>query len=143
MARKTTFGGAAFAFAAFAALVITSVAPAAGTATITISHQTRGCHMWQLGHANPKASLSVTFRAGTVLGFVNNDVMPHKLIQQAGPKLSLRHQSMNHMSAATSVKLTRKGVYRFTTKAGEDYPSMSSMKTIGEDYVLHLTIHVK
>ena len=142
MSRKTTFGGAALAFAASAALVFTSVAPAAGTATITISHQTRGCHMWQLGHANPKPSLSVTLRVGTVLRFVNNDIMPHRLIQQAGPKLSLRHQSMNRPSAATSVKLTRKGVYRFTTKAGEDYPSMSSMKTIGEDYVLHLTVHV-
>jgi len=143
MSRKTTFGGAALAFAAFAALVFTSVAPAAGTATITISHQTRGCHMWQLGHANPKPSLSVTLRVGTVLRFVNNDVMPHRLIQQAGPKLRLTHASMNRLSAATSVKLAHKGVYRFTTKAGEDYPSMSSMKTIGEDYVLHLTVHVK
>src|SRR6266511_1121141 len=127
MSRKTTFGGAAFAFAAFAALVIASVAPAAGTATITISHQMRGCHVWQLGNANPKPSLSVTLKAGTVLRFMNNDVMPHRLIQQAGPKLRLTHQ----------------GIYRFTTKAGEDYPSMSSMKTIGEDYVLHLTVHVK
>jgi plastocyanin len=143
MSRKTTFGGAAFAFAAFAALVIASVAPAAGTATITISHQMRGCHMWQLGNANPKPSLSVTLKAGTVLRFMNNDVMPHRLIQQAGPKLRLTHQGMNRMSATTSVKLSRKGVYRFTTKAGEDYPSMSSMKTIGEDYVLHLTVHVK
>jgi hypothetical protein len=41
------------------------------------------------------------------------------------------------------VKLLQKGLYRFTTKAGEDYPSMSMMKTVGEDYVLHLTVRVK
>jgi plastocyanin len=143
MSRKATFRSAAFAFTALAALVATSVAPAAGTSTVTISHQMRGCHMWQLGKASPKPSLSVTLRAGTVLRFVNNDVMPHRLIQRSGPKLRLTHASMNRLSAATSVKLTHKGVYRFTTKAGEDYPWMSSMKTIGEDYVLHLTVHVK
>jgi plastocyanin len=137
------FRRAALVLAALAALVIASVAPAAGTATITISHQMRGCHVWQLGTGNLKPSLSVTLKAGTVLRFVNNDVMPHRLIQQAGPKLRLTHQGMNHISASTSVKLSRRGVYRFTTKAGEDYPSMSSMKTIGEDYVLHLTVHVK
>lgn len=50
---------------------------------------------------------------------------------------------MNHTSASTSVKLMRKGLYRFTTKAGEDYASMSMMKTVGEDYVLHLRVRVK
>jgi plastocyanin len=124
-------------------LVVTSGASAAGTATITISHQMRGCHAWQLANGKPSPTLSVTLKAGTVLRFVDNDVMPHKLVQQAGPKLRLSHANMNHMSASTSVKLVSKGVYRFTTKAGEDYPSMSHMKTIGEDYVLHLTVHVK
>src|SRR3982751_199262 len=70
------------------ALLIVPGASAA-TTTITISHQTKGCHMWQLGSANPKASLSLTVTAGTALRFVNNDVMPHRLIQQAGPKLTL------------------------------------------------------
>ena len=128
---------------ALTALLSVTTASAAGTATITISHQMHGCHMWQLGNGAPKATLSVTVKAGTVVRFVNNDVMPHQLIQQAGPKLRLQHARMSHMSAATSVKLVGKGTYRFTTKAGEDYKSMSSMKTIGEDYVLHLTIRVK
>jgi plastocyanin len=125
------------------AFMLASAASAAGTATITISHQMRGCHMWQLGNGNPKAALSLTLEAGTVVRFVNNDVMPHQLIQQAGPKLRLQHARMSHMSAATSVKLVSKGIYRFTTKPGEDYKSFSSMKTVGEDYVLHLTIRVK
>jgi plastocyanin len=125
------------------ALIGTSAAPAASMATVTISHQMRGCHVWQLDNGKAKPTLSVTLKAGTVLRFVNNDVMPHKLVQQAGPRLALRHANMNHMSATTTVKLASKGVYHFTTKAGEDYPSMGMMKTVGEDYVLHLTVHVK
>src|SRR6266508_2458581 len=101
MPTKRTLRRATLGLAALVALVITSTAPAGGTATITISHQTRGCHMWQVGNGNPHPSLS------------------------------------------TSVKLMQRGVYRFTTKAGEDYPSMSMMKTTGEDYVLHLTVRVK
>jgi plastocyanin len=128
---------------ALVGLMATSAASAAGSATITISHHMRGCHVWQLGTGKPSPTLSVTLKAGTVLRFVDNDVMPHQLIQQAGPKLKLSHATMGHMSATTSVKLVHKGVYRFTTKAGEDYPRFSSMKTIGEDYVLHLTVHVK
>jgi len=127
--------------AATALLIVPSAS--AATTTITISHQTKGCHMWQVGSANPKVSLSLTVTAGTALRFVNNDVMPHRLIQQAGPKLTLVRPNMKRMSATTSVKLAHPGVYRFTTKAGEDYPWMKSMKTIGEDNVLHLTVHVK
>jgi plastocyanin len=129
---------------AVAALVVAAPAGAgSSSATITISHQMRGCHMWQLGNGQPSPTLNISVKAGTVLRFVNNDVMPHKLIQLAGPKLGLKGANMNHMSASTSAKLARKGVYRFTTKPGEDYKSMASMKTVGEDYVLHLTVHVK
>jgi plastocyanin len=128
---------------AAAALLVAAPASASGTATITISHQMRGCHMWQLRNGKPTASLTATLKAGTVVRFVNNDVMPHRLIQQAGPKLTLKSANMNHMSASTLVKLGKKGTYRFTTRPGEDYNGMSMMKTMGEDYVLHLTLHVK
>ena len=132
-----------FLLAAAIALMATAPAAAGTTATITITHQMRGCHKWQLGNGKPTPTLSVTLKAGAALRFVNNDVMPHKLIQQAGPKLSLAHASMSHMSAAMSVKLVHKGVYRFTTKPGEDYKQFTSMKTMGEDAVLHLIVRVK
>jgi hypothetical protein len=74
---------------------------------------------------------------------VNDEIMPHKLMQQAGLKLALVRANMNHLSAVASVKLTAKGTYRFTTKPGEDYGIFVGRKTIGEDYVLHLTVHVK
>jgi plastocyanin len=130
-------------FVVAAALLAVSTASAAGTRTITISHQMKGCHMWQVANGNPKVNLSVTVKAGTLIRFVNNDIMPHRLIQQAGPKVALTRPNMNRMSASTSLKLAHAGVYRFTTKAGEDYAWMKSMKTIGEDNVLHLTVHVK
>jgi plastocyanin len=120
-------------------------ASAGAAATITISHQMKGCHMWQLNDGNPKVNLSIAIKRGTTLRVVNNDVMPHRLIQQTGPKLTLvrANMNLNRMSASTSVKFARDGTYRFTTKAGEDYPWMKSMQTIGADNVLHLTVRVR
>jgi plastocyanin len=129
---------------AAAATIAVPAASGGGATTITISHQTKGCHRWQLNDGQPKVGLSLAVRAGSSLRVVNNDVMPHRLIQQAGPKVALRHANMNRMSASMSVRFTRAGTYRFTTKAGEDYAWMKAMaKTIGEDNVLHLTVHVR
>jgi plastocyanin len=125
------------------ALVAAAPAAAGSAVTITISHQMHGCHMWQLGSATPKPTLFITVKAGTPLRFVDNDVMPHKLVQRAGPKLSFSRPNMNRMGASTTVKLRQRGVYRFTTKPGEDYAWAKSMKTTGDDYVLHLTVRVK
>ena len=143
MHRKHTIRGAALAFASLAALAVTAAAPAQSTATITIRHQMRGCHSWSFNSGPFRASQSVQVRAGTVLKFTNNDVMPHKLVQTAGPTLRLAHPNMSKMASSSSVTLTQKGVYRFTTKAGEDYPWAASMKTVGEDNVLQLTVRVK
>ncbi len=144
MQRKHRIRGAALALAALAALAVTSAAPAGGTATIAIKHQTRGCHSWAVNSGPFKPSLSVSVRAGTVLRFTNNDVMPHKMVQTAGPTVSLAHPMMSKMASSATVKLAQKGVYRFTTRAGEDYAWVGSMmKTVGEDSVLHLTVRVK
>lgn len=126
-----------------AALWAVSPAAGGGSATITISHEMKGCHMWQLGNGKLAPTLTVTLKSGTALRFVNNDIMPHKLIQSGGSKLTLVRPNMNHLSAVASVKLKHKGTYRFTTKPGEDYKIFAGHKTIGEDYVLHLTVHVK
>lgn len=126
-----------------ATLVLAPGAGAAPTATVTISHQTRGCHSWAFGSGPVRASLSVTVSAGTMLRFRNDDLMPHMLIQAAGPKLRLVHPNMNKMASTAWATLARKGVYRFTTKGGEDYPSAGSVHTIGEDHVLRLTVRFK
>jgi plastocyanin len=143
MLTKRLMRRGAFALAAAAALVVASTASAHSAATVTISHQMRGCHEWSYNAGPMRPSLSTTISAGTVVKFVNNDVMPHKLIQLAGPRVRIPHANMKKMSATTSIKVTRAGVYRFTTKAGEDYPWASSMHTKGEDHVLRLTLRVK
>ena len=143
MIRKRTIRLAPFALAALAALALASAAPARGTTTITISHKMRGCHAWSVSSGPQQPNLSVVIAPGSTLRFVNNDVMPHKLIQTAGPKLRVVHPGMNKMASTSTIKLTHKGVYRFTTKPGEDYKWAASMKTVGEDNVLHLTVRVK
>jgi plastocyanin len=143
MQRRHKIRGAALALAALSALVVTAAAPAGRTGTVTIQHQMRGCHSWSLNSGPYKPTLSINVKAGTVLRFTNNDVMPHKLIQAAGPKVRLTHPNMLKMASSATVKLTQKGVYRFKTKAGEDFPWARSMKTSGEDHVLRLTVRVK
>lgn len=143
MQRKQKARGASLGFVALVALAIASGAPAGDTATIAIRHVMRGCHSWAINSGPFKPSLSVSVNSGTVVRFTNNDVMPHKLIQTAGPRVRLIHPNMSKIASSATVKLTTKGVYRFTTKAGEDYPWAASMKTVGEDNVLRLTVRVK
>jgi len=127
------------------AAALVAVSPAAGgsTATITISHEMKGCHMWQLGSAKLAPTLKIAVAKGTTLRFVNNDIMPHKLVQLAGPRATLARPNMNRLSAVSTAKLARAGTYRFTTRAGEDYKMFAGHKTIGEDAVLRLTVRVK
>jgi plastocyanin len=143
MQRRHKIRGAALALAALSTLVVTAAAPAGSAGTVTIRHQMRGCHSWSFNSGPFKPFLSVNVQAGTVMRFTNNDVMPHKLIQAAGPKMRLTHSNMLKMGSSATVKLTQKGVYRFTTKAGEDYAWARSMKTSGDDHVLQLTVRVK
>jgi plastocyanin len=143
MLRNKMMLGATLVLTLTSALVLASMASAHATATVTISHQMRGCHTWSFNSGPTRPSLSLTVNAGTVVRFVNNDVMPHKLVQLAGPKLGISRANMNKVAASTSIKLAQPGVYRFTTKPGEDYPWASAMHTKGEDYVLRLTLRVK
>jgi len=57
-----------------------------------------------------------------------------------GMRMSRVPRAMTHMGASTKVVFSKAGVYRFTTRAGEDY--MSGMKTVGEDNVLRLRVTV-
>jgi hypothetical protein len=133
-----------FVVAVVAGLIAVAPASAAPTRTVTINHFMRGCHLWQLGNGPPKVTLSATLARGARLRVENDDIMPHVLIQLSGPKLKLTHPNMNRRGASTSVVFARKGLYRFTTAVGDDYPWMKSMgKTIGKDNVLQLTLRVQ
>lgn len=127
-----------------------------GSASLLIRHQTRGCHAWALNGGPLKATQSVTLRRGGWLEVTNDDVMPHALVKVSGPAvrmvnlrtgnmgLGMRGPSavgaMRHMGASTKVFFSKVGVYRFTTKAGEDY--MPGVKTVGEDNVLRVKVTV-
>ena len=54
---------------------------------------------------------------------------------------SVRAGMMSGMGAATRVVFARPGVYRFTTRPGEDY--MAGVKTVGPDNTLRLTVVVR
>jgi plastocyanin len=121
-------------------LLAATASPQSGT-TLTIRHQQHGCHSWSVNGGAFKPSQSVALSKGATLTIVDNDVMPHKLVKVSGPALTLpASANMNHAGATTHVKFTKAGVYKFTTKAGEDY--MKGIKTIGEDNVLKLKVTV-
>ncbi len=141
-----------------AALVagVSTAATAPSHASLVIRHQVRGCHSWAVNSGPFKVSQTITLRLGSWITVTNNDVMPHKLMKTSGPAVQMRNLKtpmngmglrrhfgpgmMAHMGATTKLTFSRAGVYRFTTKAGEDY--MPGMKTIGEDNVLRLTIKI-
>ena len=117
-----------------------TAASPAGHASILIRHQMRGCHSWSVNRGPFKATQSIALRRGGWITVVDNDVMPHKLVQTSGPSARIQTPSMAHMGATAKVSFAHSGVYRFTTKVGEDY--MAGVKTTGEDNVLRLTVRV-
>jgi plastocyanin len=134
----------ALALAVAAALLTAGVSAAAapGNASLLIRHQVRGCHSWSVNGGAFKATQSITLRKGGWLSVTDNDVMSHTLVLTGGPALAIPGAKLAHMGASLKVRLTTPGVYHFKTRAGEDYPSMKGMKTIGEDNVLKLTVVV-
>jgi plastocyanin len=144
------------------ALGLVLVVPAGATprnVSVTIRHQVRGCHAWAIGTGAYKPSQTLKLTAGSAVTFTNNDVMPHKLFQLAGPAVAVKNLkapayhmgmglrgpfapgTMARMGASTRVTFAHPGVYSFITKPGEDY--MQGMKTIGEDNVLRLKVIVR
>lgn len=111
-------------------------------ASVVIRHQTRGCHAWSVNGSAYRASQKLTLGVGSSITFTDNDIMPHRLVELAGPATVVSRSSgmMARMSATTSVVFPKAGVYRFTTKPGEDY--VQGVKTVGPDNVLRLTVTV-
>jgi hypothetical protein len=130
-------------------------ASASGGSTLVIRHQVKGCHSWSANGDAYKATQAIKLQRGASLSVTNNDVMPHKLVETSGPAVKISRLAvgmgmgmkgtfppamMARMGSASKVTFTKPGVYKFTTKAGEDY--MSGVKTTGEDSVLRLTVTV-
>jgi hypothetical protein len=117
-----------------------SAAAATNNATLTIRHQTHGCHSWSFNGKSWSPTQRITIVRGGVLTVLDNDVMPHQLIQVSGPKAKVTGATMKHMHASAHVAFPAKGTYVFKTRAGEDY--MKGITTTGEDNVLRLVVRV-
>jgi plastocyanin len=126
---------------AVAAVVVAGPAGARAPIQIRIQHELHGCHSWSVANDAFSATQKLHARAGATFTVTNNDVMSHTLVQLAGPRVVLHVPRMGHMGATMQLTLRTPGTYRFTTKAGEDYPGVH-VKTIGEDNVLRLTVVV-
>ena len=124
------------------ALTLAGSAIAAGprSATLTIRHQMKGCHSWSADGKTWAASQKLTLTRGSTLAVVNDDVMPHRLIQVRGPSARLAHVAMTRIGATAFTGFAARGTYVFITKAGEDYSS--GMMTMGEDNSLRLVVRV-
>jgi hypothetical protein len=138
-----------------AGAMATGASAAGNSATIVIRHQVKGCHSWSANGDAYKPSQAIALHRGAAMSVTNNDVMPHKLVETSGPAVTITRLSsgtgmgmkgtfppamMAHMGSRTKVTFSKPGVYKFTTKVGEDY--MSGVKTVGEDNVLRLTVTV-
>ena len=150
------------AISILAALALVLAAGALGSSasshsTLVIRHQLHGCHAWAVDGGAYAPSQTVTMKRGSWLSVTNNDVMPHKLVETSGPAVTITRLNtgmagmglkgtfpaamLAHMGAAAKLTFAKAGVYHFTTKPGEDY--MTGMKTVGDDYVLKLTVVVR
>jgi hypothetical protein len=144
---------ASVAFGVFA--VAGSAAPK--NATLVIKHQVRGCHSWSLNGGIWKATQHIRLVRGGSIVVTNNDVMYHQIVKTAGPtilfkllkagtpmkgtvKLPFTRGMMGRPGATLKMTFPNAGVYRLTTKFGEDYMPMG--ETIGEDNVLRAIVTV-
>lgn len=127
--------------ATLAAAISAASASASPATSILIRHQVQGCHSWSVNGNAFTATQKIVVGPTTRFTVTDNDVMPHRLVQLSGPKLSLVAPAMNKPGAHASFQVITKGTYVFRTKAGEDW--MKGMVTKGEDNVLKLTVIVR
>lgn len=113
--------------------------PSAGDALV-IRHQLQGCHSWSYDGGVAKAAQTLRLHSGAILRVVDDDVMPHRLVQLGGPAAALTHAAMTHMQSGAKIRFPVAGTYRFRTIAGEDYTP--GIKTLGADNVLRLVVVV-
>jgi len=124
-----------------AATAAAAIAAPPAHVNVTIRHQTHHCHAWASGTGQYVAALNLAAARNATVTITNNDVMPHRLIQKAGPAVRMSGSaSLSRPGAKVTITFSRPGVYRFMTKAGEDY--MKGVHTIGEDNVLTMKVTV-
>jgi len=130
----TEIGGrilAGLAVAAAGATVAASAAAApARSASLTIRHQTKGCHTWSLNRGPYKVVQVVRLARGGTMTVTNNDVEVQELVQTAGPPARMITPVMSRIGATARVVFPRRGVYRFRNEEGK--PLVPDLQVMGE-----------
>jgi plastocyanin len=106
---------------------------------MTIVHIVQGCHNWTNGSMLAERA-DVTMRHGGRLTILNQDVDAHRVVQLSGPKIATDAKMV--MNKSVALRFAKAGTYRFKTTTSE-IMGMPKMKTVGADYQLLLTVHVK
>jgi hypothetical protein len=142
--------------AASAGALAAGASAAGNSSNLVIRHQLRGCHSWSANGDSYRPSQAITLRRGGSVSITNNDVMPHKLVETSGPAVTISRLKVGmgmgmkgtfppamlaRMGSVSKLTFSKAGVYKFTTKPGEDF--MTGVKTAGEDNVLRLTVTVR
>jgi len=152
---KRTFVGLAVSLV-LAAFSVSGATASSGPALV-IHHQLKGCHAWSVNGGKFQVSQTVRLAHGGSLTILNTDVMSHQLLKLSGGSVAMQLVSpgvastgklkapyapglMPHMSSLLKVGFTKKGVYTFTTKEGDDY--VPGVTTIGNDNILKLKVIV-
>src|SRR4051812_6169849 len=94
--RLITIFVAALAFALPAAAATHGV-------TLTIRHQVHGCHTWSFDGASWRAAQTVQLRGGTAFPVVDNDIIPHPLVQLPAPRAPTPPPAMRHRGAPARI----------------------------------------
>lgn len=115
-----------------------SVASLAATTNLDIQHVQNGCHVWSKGGLQA-SFLRLSLTRGARLQVLNRDLVPHQLVQLAGPNLALQGHLMIRKTQLITFK--QPGVYRFKDRVVEMGPKMN-VETNGPENTLHLTVFV-
>jgi plastocyanin len=130
-------------------LAVFLAAPAEATTSttvyVTIRHQDAGCHAWAVVGGPYRATLQLRLRVGDRILVSNDDLMTHRLVQLAGPRMTMPPtmvQSTFHHPGGGTVALTfeRSGSYRFRSIDGTDPDK--PVATSGAENVLRLNVRV-
>ena len=114
---------------------------APASATLAIQHVDDGCHIWSDGRRQG-SQMSVRLSSGGALTVRNNDVDVHRLIQLAGPELTLGSPMM--IGTGVAVVFPEPGTYRLATEVVEveGMDEMMEVETEGPDNELRLIVEV-
>lgn len=111
----------------------------AKSASLTIVHVQKGCHVW-VKNGKQSANLRIPLARGGRLSVLNQDIDGHKLVEVAGPA-KLKLPTSMQMNGRTILTFPATGVYQLDASTFQ-LKGMPDVKTTGADNALRLTIVV-